>query len=494
MSRRRLSFLAVASLFLAVASLLAWTARAGAQELSDRATERCVRAAVRVQVSMPGRRGGTSTGSGSIVDPRGYVLTNFHVVGHVRWTTGGLPGSLFESGDRIQIATVESARESAQVRWLARVVRADVLLDLALLRIVARADGSPVPEGTTFPTVELATTEGMQPGAALWAFGFPLGVRTINVTGGRVTGFQMNARNQVAWVRTDAEFNPGNSGGMLVDRRGRLVAVPTAVVSGRETLEPIELARPVERIPPEWLEALARGPIDDTIITGIDALSPGAETAVAALGDAGGLDNEPEIHFFRLPPDRPATVRATPPVPLALVTERGVVRESRGHLVLTPYDPPSAMLAAILPRPVDETATAARLVVDVAAPRPSAPQVGEVSTGPVESRGSIRARGTVLDGRTGMPVPAVVFVARPGVDVATAAILFSGGQILPQQFESMLVSRAEAGPDGVFELTGLVPGRFATLVWAQGYPLTVIWLTIPPGASEIALPPLVLHR
>jgi len=52
-----------------------------AQEMSDRAIDRCTRAAVRISVES---HGATSIGSGSIIDERGYVLTNFHVVGHVR--------------------------------------------------------------------------------------------------------------------------------------------------------------------------------------------------------------------------------------------------------------------------------------------------------------------------------------------------------------------------------------------------------------------------
>ncbi|MFO0713304.1 MAG: serine protease [Sandaracinus sp.] len=511
-----------------------------AQELSERATERCVRAAVRIQVDLSDARGrtGSSTGSGAMIDPRGYVLTNFHVVGQTRWSPMGMPGAFLGDGQHVQIATVDDARSAAQPRWIARVVRADVRLDLALLRIVSRADGTPIPAGTAFGTIELASTEGMQPGAALWAFGFPLGVRTINVTGGHTTGFQMNARNQVAWIRTDAEFNPGNSGGMLVDRRGRLVAVPTAVVSGDETLEPIELARPVERVPQDWLDALARGPIDDVLVTGIGTLTAGTEATATAVGDAGGLDTEPEIHFFAIPPSRPASIRTSPAVPIALVNESGVVREGRGQLSLTPYDPPGLMLAVLLPRPTDGAASEARIVFEDASPRvamgtdPRAPGAGAgagaygpgttggvygapgtasaggvygapggTSGGVYGAPGSgalpsagIVARGTVVDARSGRPVSALVLVARPGVDPASAAGLLVSGQILPQQLESMLLTRGESGPTGAFELRGLVPGTFATLVVAQGYRPTLVQLTIPAGAPQLTLSPLQVFQ
>ncbi len=519
MPRRALAPVTV--LALAALAVLSATVTARAQELSERATDRCVRAAVRVQVDIADAAGRTSSssGSGAVIDPRGYVLTNLHVVGHTRWSPRGLPGAFLGDGEHIQIATVESARESAHPRWIARVVRADVRLDLALLRIVSQADGSPIPEGMTFQTIELASTQGMQPGAALWAFGYPLGVRTINVTGGRTTGFQMNARGEVAWIRTDAEFNPGNSGGMLVDRRGRLVAVPTAVVSGDETLEPIELARPVERIPSSWTEALARGHIDDVIVSGIDTLTPGSEATASAVGDSGGLDTEPEIHFFNFPASRPFTIRSTPPVPIAIVSERGILREGRGQLSITAFDPPNAMLAVLLPRPSDGSATEARLSVDAptagpgiatapglpgapgrpgtvpgSAYGPSGPPAGPTGGVYGAPAGGVHARGTVIDGRSGQPVPALVLVARPGVDPAAASAMMMSGQILPQQLESMLLARAETGAGGTFELQNLMPGTFATLVVANGYRPTLVQLTIPPGAPMLTLSPVSVFR
>lgn len=458
--------------------------RATAQELPDAATARCVRAAVRLQVELtgPGGRNGTSTGSGTLFDPRGYVLTNFHVVGRTRWSAGGLPGSLL--GQRVEIAMVDTAREVARTRWIGRVVRGDVRLDLAIVRIIAQADGSPVPEGTVFPTVELATTEGMQPGASLWAFGFPLGVRTINVTGGRTTGFQMNTRGDVAWIRTDAEFNPGNSGGMLVDRRGRLVAIPTAVVSGDDTLEPIELARPAERVPRAWLDSLASGSLEDTVITGIEALSSGVEATATAVGDAGGLGTEPEMQFFSLPSGRPATLHTTPQVPVALVSERGILREGRGQLAVLPRDPSSAMVAVLLPRPSDGSPTEARLRIDVAGPG------GGAMLGQSLAVQGVTARGAVVDGRTGRPVSGIVFVARPGVDPSSAAQLFLSGRLSPQELDGMLLARSQSDSSGAYELRGLTPGTHATLVVARGYRPTLVQVAIPADASLVTLGPI----
>ncbi|MCA9606599.1 MAG: trypsin-like peptidase domain-containing protein [Myxococcales bacterium] len=321
-----------------------------AQDLPQSVTRRAVRAAVKITVQVPGSRPDrlrTSTGSGSIIDPRGYVLTNFHVVGNT--TPGaGAPGSLFSPTNEVRISVAQTARETAQERYIGRVVRADVRLDLALIRIVSDTNGNPLPANTRFPAIQLADTSQLRPGSRLFAFGFPLGVQTINVTSGEMSGFQMNSRDQVAWIRTDAEFNPGNSGGMLLDRRGRLVAIPTAVVSGRGTLEPIELARPVERVPAEWRRDLRRGHLEDTVIEGIPEL-PIGELAHEAVGDSSSFDR-PEMHYFRLPAQRPVRIEVSPALTIGLLTESGfVVREGQGELTVRSSDPQNMVLGMLIP-------------------------------------------------------------------------------------------------------------------------------------------------
>lgn len=321
-------------------------ATASAQDLSDRYTRRAVRAAVKITTEL--RPGEGATGSGSIIDPRGYVLTNFHVVGHTH-PGSGTPGSLFNAANQVRISVVSSPRESARERYLGRVVRADARLDLALVRIVSEVDGTPIPPSRRFPAIPTADTRRLRPGSRLYAFGFPLGVQTINVTSGEMSGFQMNSRDEVAWIRTDAEFNPGNSGGMLLDRRGRLVAIPTAVLSGQGTLEPIELARPVERMPEEWMHALRRGHIDDVRVVGVPVLPLGREFEDEAVGDSGAFDR-PEVHYYGLPAHRPLRVEVSPALALGLLRADGhVVRASLGELVVRSADPNDVVLAILIP-------------------------------------------------------------------------------------------------------------------------------------------------
>lgn len=488
-----------------------------AQEMSDRAIERCTRAAVRIQVETAG---GTSVGSGSIIDPRGYVLTNFHVVGHVRHGDRGGPGALYD-GEHIQIATVTSARDTATTRYIGRVVRGDVRLDLALIRIVSNADGTPIAADATFPTVPLATTDALQPGASLWAFGFPLGVRTINVTGGHMTGFQMGSTSGseaalVSWIRTDAEFNPGNSGGMLVDRQGRLVAVPTAVFSSDDTLEPIELARPVERIPDGWRTALEHGQLDDVVLSGIGDLTAGTELVDHAIGDSGGLA-EAEVFYYHVPAERPGTITVTPAIPLGLIGPSGEVgREGRGTIQIFAHDPASLTLAVLVERSEDGTPVDIHLRFDqtTAPPAPTYPPsyggrpppypyppgygrgpyppgYGYPPVAPPAPATPVSIHGRVIDAATGAAIAqATVMVARPGVDLGGLLALVSMGRMTQEQLQGQLVATATTDADGYYTLTNVPRGRLGGAATMTGYTTAMITVTTTAGdpAMVEALP------
>lgn len=496
----------LALLTLAVLPLMAAPARA--QEMRQSAIDRCTRAAVRIEVAVPG---GTSLGSGSIIDADGYVLTNFHVVGHVRHGEHGGPGTFYD-GEHIQIATVTSARDTAVTRYIGRVVRGDVRLDLALVRIVSNADGTPIAAGTVFPTVAMAGTDTLQPGVSLWAFGFPLGVHTINVTGGHMTGFQMSSVSTgdaaVSWIRTDTEFNPGNSGGMLVDRQGRLVAVPTQVLSSRETLEPIEFARPVERMPDAWRTALEHGPIDDVVVTGISDLTTGTELADRAVGDSGGLD-APEVFYYRVPADRPGAITVTPSVPLGLIGPSGDIgREGRGTIQVYAQDPSSLTLAVLVERAADGAPVDFHLRFDqtTASPTPYPPGYagapppyppgygrGPYPPGygvrpppPVPVGPPVSVHGRVIEAGTGNPVAsAAVMIARPGADLGSMLALVSIGRMTQAQLDGQLVATTQTDADGYYTLANVPRGRFGGAAVITGFAPAMITVTI--GAADPAL-------
>ena len=144
----------------------------------------------------------TSLGSGVIVSPAGYIITNFHVV---------------ESADEIEIALSDGKK------LLAKVVGSDPETDLAILRVNA--------EG--LPAITFGSLETLRVGDHVLAIGNPFGVGQ-TVTSGIVSalgrsGLGINTFEN--FVQTDAAINPGNSGGALVDARGNLVGVNTAIYS-----------------------------------------------------------------------------------------------------------------------------------------------------------------------------------------------------------------------------------------------------------------------
>lgn len=483
------------------------TSGARAQDLSARVTDRCVRAAVRIVV--PGPDGQPiASGSGSLVDPRGYVLTNFHVVGHVE-PRGGVPGTLLVASNRYELATVESARETAEPRYLAEVVRADVRLDLALLRIVSTIDGRPLGR-RRFATVPLAGTRAMRPGARVFAFGFPLGVRTINVTGGQVTGFEMNARDEVAWLRSDAEFNPGNSGGMLVDAEGRLVAVPTAVLSGQGTLEPIELARPVERMPAPWRTALRRGDITDVRIEGIGVLAAGTRVEETVLGDAPAVQQrEPEMRFYVVPTsERPLRIRASvPDLVMAVVDARGhLVRRGSGGVDVGPNDPEPSLVVVLVGEvargglvyrleaerlaPASASVTSRAVLPAPYAPGaggPTAPVTAPSPAPPPAIAGTATLHGRLVEEGSAQPIPgAMLLVGRPGVDLGRHIALYLERRIDDAQFFGALVGFGRTDASGRYEVPGIVANQtYPAAAFAPGY--RAVMLRIGVGADSTSI-------
>src|SRR5690349_1451665 len=143
-----------------------------------------------------------SLGSGVIVSPAGYILTNHHVV---------------EAADEIEVALPNGKK------LLAKVVGADPETDLAVLRV----------EGKGLPAITFGSSDALRVGDIVLAIGNPFGVGQ-TVTSGIVSalgrsGLGINVFEN--FIQTDAPINPGNSGGALIDARGNLVGINTAIYS-----------------------------------------------------------------------------------------------------------------------------------------------------------------------------------------------------------------------------------------------------------------------
>jgi Do/DeqQ family serine protease len=141
-------------------------------------------------------------GSGVIVSPNGYILTNNHVV---------------EGADDIEVILIDSRKAKAKV------IGTDPETDLAILKI----------ELAKLPVIVLGSSESIEIGDQVLAIGNPFGVGQ-TVTGGIISALgrsQLGINVFENFIQTDAAINPGNSGGALVDTQGRLLGINTAIYS-----------------------------------------------------------------------------------------------------------------------------------------------------------------------------------------------------------------------------------------------------------------------
>ncbi len=186
----------------------------------------------------PVTREATSLGSGFIVDPAGYIVTNNHVI------SGGDPrgGDAKVSVDTITV-TLADRRE-----FKARVVGRDQVSDLALLKI----------EATNLPYVKFGNSKGARVGDWVIAIGNPFGLGG-TVTAGIVSALHRNIGSQYdRYIQTDASINQGNSGGPLFDLDGNVIGINTAIYSPTGGNVGLGFAIPAEAAGPV-IDQLKRG-------------------------------------------------------------------------------------------------------------------------------------------------------------------------------------------------------------------------------------------
>ncbi len=179
------------------------------------------------------------TGSGTVVDPSGLILTNCHVA------NPRAMGMSAPAADVLAVAVTQRSDEPPAITYVAQVVTQAPELDLAVLRVVSGTDGKPV-KNLNLPFVPLGDSDTLELGDVLSIFGYPgIGGETVTFTSGSVAGFtgEANVKERRAWIKTDATIAGGNSGGTAVNDDGALVGVPTQAAAG-SGVTPVD-ARPV---------------------------------------------------------------------------------------------------------------------------------------------------------------------------------------------------------------------------------------------------------
>lgn len=198
-------------------------------------------------------------GSGVILDPSGYIMTNGHVI---------------KGAHRIQVVLTKpdpSADGPLPVIAERSVLSATVVgftdyFDLALLKV----------EATDLPTLRFADFRTVGQGQVVIAVGSPMGLDN-SVTMGIIssTARQVKPDSTVVFVQTDAPINPGNSGGALVDLDGRLVGINTLILSRAGGSEGLGFALPASVVSMVYESLRTKGHVDRRIIgVATQTLSP----------------------------------------------------------------------------------------------------------------------------------------------------------------------------------------------------------------------------
>jgi Do/DeqQ family serine protease len=158
----------------------------------------------------PSTRVERGTGSGFIINKDGLILTNSHVV---------------NGADTVSV-TLKDGRE-----FEGKVVGQDPLTDVAVVKVQASG----------LPTVALGNSDALKPGEWAIAIGNPLGLDNTVTAGiisatGRSSAEVRVADKRVSFIQTDAAINPGNSGGPLLNQRGEVIGMNTAIIGGAQGL------------------------------------------------------------------------------------------------------------------------------------------------------------------------------------------------------------------------------------------------------------------
>jgi serine protease Do len=165
-------------------------------------------------------QGGEALGSGVVVDRAGYVLTNNHVV---------------DKADRIQVKFMDDPTQ-----YEAKVVGTDSATDLAVIKVEGKHD---------FIPLKIGNSDAVQVGDWALAIGSPLGFDA-TVTAGIISAKERTMKDDNSmqfqhFLQTDAAINPGNSGGPLLDMRGEVVGINTAIASRSGGYQGIGFALPI---------------------------------------------------------------------------------------------------------------------------------------------------------------------------------------------------------------------------------------------------------
>jgi serine protease Do len=229
----------------------------------------------------PRQRVERGSGSGFIINSSGQIVTNSHVV---------------DGADSVTV-TLKDGRT-----FEGKVLGEDPVTDVAAIKINAN----------NLPTLSVGNSDALQPGEAVVAIGNPLGLNNTVTSGiisatGRSSSDIGASDKRVDYIQTDAAINPGNSGGPLLNARGQVIAMNTAIIRGAQGLG---FAIPINTVQRIAQELIATGKADHPYL-GVQmvTLTPeNKERIKNIIGDRLNLTADEGVLLIEIVPRSPASV------------------------------------------------------------------------------------------------------------------------------------------------------------------------------------------
>lgn len=233
------------------------------------------------------------TCSGTILNPQGYILTNYHCVGQtdIYGTDPNLAhGDLYHPEGILAVAINEDPRQLPVLTYVAQFLAGNPDQDVAVIKIIQYVDSDqPLPEELPLVPAVLLDSDVVEIGEEVNILGFPgLGGDTVTFTEGAISGFQDDDGDRVSdWFKTSALINAGNSGGTAVNERGEMIGVPSGSRSGGadRPQDALYLIKPLNHAVPIIERAMQAGSSD----TGFEGNTGPNEVEIPTDENIGGV-------------------------------------------------------------------------------------------------------------------------------------------------------------------------------------------------------------